>query len=134
GIIYIILTLKSWLFLPRNCGDVPCPIIPSGAYREILKNKPFLVFGTVSILIWALYAQLALALPLRAAEILPEPKNVALIWTINSGIVIVSQGIVTSWIIQRLHPLTALGLGMVFIGIGVGSLYWSSAFIHLAIS
>ncbi|MGY3716942.1 MFS transporter [Sutcliffiella cohnii] len=134
GIIYILLTIKSWLFLPKNCGDDPCPVIPAGAYREVFKHKPFLVFGTVSILIWALYAQLALALPLRAADILPDPKNVALIWTINSAIVIFLQGSVTNWIIQRLHPLTALGFGMVFIGFGVGSLYWSSAFIHLVIS
>lgn len=135
GTIYIVLTLKSWLFLPRNCEDTtPCPIIPSGAYREVIKDKPFLVFGTVSILIWALYAQLALALPLRAADILPDPKSVALIWTINSVIVIFSQGVVTNWIIQRIHPLTALGVGVVFIGFGVGSLYWSSTFIHLVIS
>lgn len=134
GIIYIVLAFKSWMFLPKNCGDEPCPDIPPGAYREVLKNKPFLVFGAVGLLIWALYAQLALVLPLRAADILPDPKNVALIWTINSVIVIFSQGIVTNWIIQRLHPLTALGLGMVFIGFGVGSLYWSSAFIHLVIS
>jgi len=134
GAIYIVLMLKSWLFLPKNCGDGPCPEIPSGAYREVLKNRPFLVFGAVSILIWALYAQLSLVLPLRAADILPDPKNVALIWTINSAIVILSQGIVTNKIINRFHPLTALGLGMVFIGMGVGSLYWSSSFIHLAIS
>ncbi|WP_280771703.1 MFS transporter [Salipaludibacillus daqingensis] len=134
GIIYVVLTLKSWLFLPRNCGDAPCPTIPPGAYRKVLKNKPFLAFGAVSILIWALYAQLALALPLRATDILPDPKNVALIWTINSVIVIFSQGIVTIRIIQRIHPLTALGFGMVFIGFGVGSLYWSSSFIHLVIS
>lgn len=134
GTIYIVLTLKSWLLLPKKCGDVPCPDIPSAAYLEVLKNKPFLVFGGVSIFIWALYAQLALALPLRAGDILPDPKNVALIWTINSAIVILSQGIITKRIINRFHPFTALGFGMVFIGFGIGSLYWSSSFIHLAIS
>ncbi|MCQ6277438.1 MFS transporter [Bacillus sp. V3B] len=134
GTIYLVLTLKSWLLLPKNCGDASCPDIPPGAYREVLKNKPFIVFGAVSIFIWALYAQLALALPLRAADILPDPKNVALIWTINSAIVILSQGIVTNKIINRFHPFTALGFGMVFIGFGIGSLYWSSSFIHLVIS
>lgn len=85
-------------------------------------------------MIWALYAQLALTLPLRVTDILPDPKNVALIWTINSIIVIFTQGAITTWIIKRFYQLTALGLGMLFIGFGVGSLYWSSAFIHLAIS
>ena len=42
AIIYVILAFKSWLLLPRNCGDSPCPEIPKGAYRKPLKNKPFL--------------------------------------------------------------------------------------------
>lgn len=105
-----------------------------GEYREVFKNKPFLTFAAVSILIWFLYAQLALALPLRAAEILPNPKNVALIWTINSIIIILLQGFITSWIIQRLHSLTALALGMFFIGTGLGTLYWFGHFVHLILS
>lgn len=134
GVIYIVLALKSWFLLPKNCGDDPCPVIPSGAYREVLKNKPFIAFGVVTLVIWALYAQLALALPLRATDILPDPKNVALIWTINSMIVIFAQGSMTGRVIQRVHPLSALGFGMLFIGLGIGSLYWASAFFHLVIS
>lgn len=134
GFIYIALALKSWFFLPKNCGDAKCPIIPKGAYREILKNKPFIVFGLVSILIWALYAQLALALPLRATNVLAEPSNVALIWTIKSVTVIVLQNVVTTHIIGRLHPLVALSVGLIFIGGGVGSLFWADSFLHLVIS
>lgn len=134
GIIYILLALMSWILLPKKCGDVPCPTIPIGAYREVLTNKPFLVFSAVSIFIWALYAQLALALPLRATEILPDPKNVALIWSINSLIVISLQGFITKRLINRIHPLTSLGFGILIVGFGVGSLYFSSSFIHLAIS
>lgn len=134
GFIYIVLALKSWFFLPKKCGDVNCPVIPEGAYREVFKNKPFIGFGVVSIFIWALYAQLALTLPLKATEVLPDPSNVALIWTINSVIVIFVQNAMTGKVIQRLHPLTALAFGMLFIGFGVGSLYWASSFFHLAIS
>jgi MFS family permease len=134
GFIYLILTLKSWTLLPKNCGDAPCPIIPSGAYREVFKNKPFIVFGIISIFIWALYAQLSLALPLRATIILPEPKNVALIWTINSLIVICLQGLLTKKIIDRVHPLSALSGGGLLIGLGVASLYFSTSFFFLVIS
>jgi len=132
--IYIALSLICWLFLPKNCGEEPCPIIPRGAYREVLQNKPFLLFAAVGVLIWAMYTQMALVLPLRAATILSEPRNVSLIWSINSFIVIILQGFVTSFIIRRLHPLTALSLGVLFIGIGVGSLYWSNGFIYLVMS
>ncbi|MFE8703088.1 MFS transporter [Cytobacillus sp. FJAT-54145] len=134
GIIYIILALVSWFFIPNRCGEAPCPPVPIKSYGEVLKNKPFLVFGGVSILIWALYAQLSLALPLVATEILPDPKNVALVWTINSAIVILFQRAVTKYFINRLHPLTALAIGVLVVGIGVGSLYFSSSFIHLVFS
>ncbi|MFD1736738.1 MFS transporter [Bacillus salitolerans] len=134
GIIYILLTIKSWTLLPKNCGDGPCPILPVGAYKEVFKNRPFIIFSFVSILIWALYAQLSFALPLRATEVLSEPKNVALIWTLNSFIVITSQGLITRKVISRVHPLTALSAGVTFIGFGVGSLYFSHSFIYLAVS
>lgn len=134
AVIYFVLATKSWLLLPKNCGDSPCPEIPKGAYREPLKNKPFLVFSSVTVLIWALYAQLSLALPIVATVILPDPKNVALIWTINSVIVISTQGMVTKKVIDRLHPLSALSIGVIFITIGISSLYFSSSFFHLAIS
>jgi MFS family permease len=132
--IYVALSLIIWVFLPKNCGEEPCPIVPRGAYREVLENKPFLWFAVTSVLIWALYSQLALVLPLRATVLLPEPRAVSLIWTINSFIVIVLQGFVTSFIIRRLHPLTALAFGVLFIGTGVCSLYWSNGFIHLVMS
>lgn len=134
GIIFAILAVQSWLFVPNNCGNSPCPELPKGSYLDVFKNKPFIVFGSVSVFIWALYAQLSLALPLRAAVILPNPEDVALIWTINSIIVIFAQGLVTNWIIKRLHPFTALGIGVFLIGIGIGSLYFASAFVHLMLS
>lgn len=134
GIIYIGLAIKSWFLLPKNCGDSNCPIIPSGAYREVFKNKPFIVFGLISILIWALYAQLALALPIRATNILAEPSNVALIWTIKSIIVILVQTWFTNRIISIIHPLVALSIGLVLIGGGVASLYWADSFLHLVLS
>ncbi|WP_318507407.1 MFS transporter [Bacillus sp. T3] len=134
AMIYFVLALESWLLVPKSCGNEPCPETPSGAIKEVFKNKPFLVFGAVGIFIWALYAQFSLALPLRAAEILPDPKNVSLIWTINSCIVIFLQGAVTTWIIKRLHPLTAMALGIGLIGFGIGSLYWANEFTHLVFS
>ncbi|QOR68734.1 MFS transporter [Cytobacillus suaedae] len=134
GLIYGALAVISWTLLPKRCGEVPCPQLPIGAYGEVFKNKPFLVFSLVSILIWALYAQLSFALPIRATTILPSPENVALIWTINSVIVVFTQRFITKRFIDRVHPLSALSGGIVFIGIGVGSLFFASSFWHLVIS
>jgi MFS family permease len=134
ALMFILLAFISWLFLPPKCGNVPCSPIPITAYGDVFKNKPFLVFSLVSIIIWALYYQLALALPIRATEILPDPKNVALVWSINSMLVITLQGFITKRLINRIHPLTSLAVGIFIISVGVGSLYFSTAFIHLIIS
>lgn len=134
GLIYLVLAIISWTMLPKRCGEVPCPHLPIGAYGKVFKNKPFLVFSLVSILIWALYAQLSFALPIRATNILPSPENVALIWTINSVIVVFTQRLITKRFIDKVHPLSALSTGVVFIGLGVGSLFFASSFWHLVIS
>jgi len=134
GIIYGIIAIKSWFLLPKKCGDAPCPVIPSGAYKKVFKHKPFVIFGILSIFIWALYAQLSIALPLRATEILAQPSNVALIWTIKSVTVILLQTWITKKIISRIHPFVTLSIGLLLIGIGVGSLFWANSFYHLIIS
>ncbi|MBB6451846.1 MFS family permease [Salirhabdus euzebyi] len=134
GGIYVVIAIKSWLLLPKKCGDAPCPVIPAGAYKDVFKNKPFVVFGLLSIFIWALYAQLGIALPLVATEVLAEPSNVALIWTIKSVTVILLQTWITKKIISRMHPLLSLSIGLLLIGFGVGSLFWANSFFFLIIS
>jgi MFS family permease len=134
GIIYLVVAIKSWLLLPKNCGDAHCPVVPSGAYKEAFKNKPFIVFSIASVFIWALYAQLSLALPLKATVVLAEPKNVALVWTINSVIVIFFQTLLTKKVIERIQPLSALAVGILFITAGLASLYFAQSFFSLAIS
>ncbi|MEQ6378066.1 MFS transporter [Bacillaceae bacterium S4-13-56] len=134
GITYLVITVLSWIFVPKGCGEEECKPVPLGAYKEVFSNKPFVIFGLVSILIWVLYAQLALALPIRATDVLENPGHVALIWTIKSVTVILLQTIITKHIISRVHPLFALFIGILLIGGGVGFLYFANSFIGLAIS
>ncbi|QDP42193.1 MFS transporter [Radiobacillus deserti] len=129
--IYVVLAIISWLALPAKCGDAPCPPIPTGAYKRVFRYKPFVVFGIVSIFIWALYGQLALALPIQATNILEEPNNVALVWTVKSVTVIVFQSWITKHFISRIHPFVALAIGLLLLGVGLGSLYWAQSFIGL---
>jgi MFS family permease len=124
----------TWFYVPKNCGEEPCPIIPAKSYLQILKNKPFVVFSLVNVLIWALYTQFALAVPLRAAAILSDPGMVSLIWTINSIIVILLQAPISAWLLNRIHAMYALALGIIFVGAGISSLYWTTSFYGLAIS
>jgi MFS family permease len=128
GAIYVTLALVSWMLLPKNCGSIPCPELPLGAYGEALKHRPFIIFSLVTILIWALYAQFSLALPLRATVVMDQPKNISLIWTVNSLIVITFQGFITKRFITKMNPITALGTGVLFITTGISSLFFSNGF------
>lgn len=134
AVLFVVLGLMSWLLLPKGCGDEVCERVPIKSYLTIFQNKAFVVFSIVSILVWALYTQFSLSLPLRAETILPDPSIVSLIWTINSFIVIVLQTPVSRWIIEKIHPFTALALGMMFIAGGLGTLYWSTHFYWLVMS
>ncbi|MCM3668988.1 MFS transporter [Mesobacillus maritimus] len=132
--LYVLLGIISWLLLPKGCGDAPCKTVPFKSYTDIFKNKAFIVFSLVSILIWSIYTQLSLSLPLRAEDILNDPGMVGLIWTINSIFIIVLQTPISRLIIEKTHPLYTLSIGMLFIGAGLGSIYWSSNFYWLMLS
>ncbi|OKL37512.1 MFS transporter [Domibacillus mangrovi] len=132
--LYILLGIISWLMLPKGCGDEPCKSVPFHSYVEILKNKAFVVFSLVSILIWMLYTQLSLSLPLRAEAILPNPGAISLIWTVNAVIVVVLQTSISKWFIQKIHPMYSLCVGMLFIGGGLGSIYFATNFYGLLLS
>ncbi|WP_191567680.1 MFS transporter [Metabacillus idriensis] len=132
--LYILLGVTNWFFLPKGCGDEPCKPIPLRSYTEIFRNKAFVVFSLVSILVWTLYTQLSLSLPLRAEDVLPNPDAVSLIWTINAFIVIVLQTPISRWLIEKIHPMYALALGIIFIGGGLGSIYFATNFYWLILS
>jgi predicted MFS family arabinose efflux permease len=131
---YVLLGVVTWSFLPKGCGDEPCQIVPLSSYFEVFRNKAFVLFSLVSILIWALYTQLSLSLPLRAETILADPGVVSLIWTVNSVIVIVLQTPISRWFIEKTHPMSALSLGILFVGAGLATVYWSSSFYGLMLS
>lgn len=130
---YVLLGGLTFAMLPKGCENAPCKSTPLSAYGSLLKNKPLMAFSAISILIWALYNQLALALPLRAESYLTDPSIVSLIWTINSFVVIALQTPLSRFVIARIHPLSSLLIGIAFIGGGLGSLYWAQSFAGLVV-
>lgn len=134
--IHLSLALLSWRLLPGACGaqvvGQACPRMVPGAVAGVLRNRVFLWFSAAAFLLWALYAQLALTLPLRASAVLANPKTVGLIWSINSAMVILTQALVTRWVLRRLHPITALAIGALFLGVGITALGFAGSFPALA--
>lgn len=132
--IYLFVGVAVWLFVRKGCGDAPCVGVPLREYKAIFRNHAFVAFSIVSILIWALYHQLAISLPLRAEVHLAQPSMIALIWTLNSVLVILLQSWLSSWVIAKLQPMYTLFISMLFIGTGLGSLFWATSFLGFVLS
>ncbi|HEY0829179.1 MAG TPA: MFS transporter [Bacilli bacterium] len=131
---FILLGLMSWTLLPRGCGEEACSKIPIKSYFSIFQNKAFVAFSVMSMLLWALYAQFALSMPLRAENVLPDPSMVSLVWTVNSFVVIILQTPISRWMIDKIHPYFSLSVGMLFLGGGLGTIYWSNSFYGFVMS
>ncbi|MFT9497265.1 MFS transporter [Anaerosolibacter sp.] len=132
--VYLLLSILTWMLLPKDCGGKSCPMVPFNSYILIFKNKPFIIFTILSILISAIYAQLSLLLPLRADVVLENGKIVGTVWTITSITVIIFQGIISKFILQKFHPFTSLFWAVLFFGGGIFLLGLSNSFIFLTFS
>ncbi|WP_246946139.1 MFS transporter [Bacillus pinisoli] len=132
--LFLILAIISWIYVPANCGEGECEDISFQSYVEVFKNKAFVLYSIMSIFVWGLYAQFALALPLRAESFLENPTVVSLIWTFNSILVVIFQTTITNRVIKKLNPMNALALGTTFIGLGISSLYFANHFSLLIVS
>ncbi|BCJ86700.1 MDR family MFS transporter [Effusibacillus dendaii] len=133
SVIYFGMALSHQFLLPADIARADANQ-SAGFSIEILQDRPFLLFSLVTIVTWALYAQFTFSIPLRAAEIMPSPQKVALLWSITSVLIIFLQAPITRYTSRVWHPLTVLANGMLLMGIGLGSVMWSSQFFHLLIS
>lgn len=133
GGIYLLLLILSWLYLPNNCGDQPCPTVPLKSYVKILSNKGFLAFTAISALIWALHTQLSFLLPLRAEASGINSSKIGLIWTITSISVIILQPIISKTFLRRHSLALSILIGALLLGGGVSFLGFSNSFILLVL-
>ena len=119
GSIFLALGIITAILLPKGCGDEECPKIPINSYMLIIKNKAFIIYTMVSILVWAIFAQLNLFIALRANAVLENGKMIGSIWTITSIIVIVFQGVISKYILQKINPFSGITIGVLFFGLGI---------------
>lgn len=134
GFIYIASGALVWFKVRHDYGSPSYKHKLFGDYVHIFRNRAFVVFCGVSVLIWALYHQLAIGLPLRAEANLEEPGIVSLIWTINSFLVILLQSNMSKWVVSKLHSMHTLSLSILLIGTGIGSLAFATTFTGFVVS
>ncbi|QUH25746.1 MFS transporter [Serpentinicella alkaliphila] len=133
SIIYLFLMIGSWIFMPRDCGNEPCPTLSLHSYLTIFKDKRFLLFSLVSALIWALHTQLGILLPLRADVVLVNTNPLGIIWTISSVFVIVTQPFISHNILEKKPLSFSMFFGVFFLGIGITLIGFANNFYFLLI-
>ncbi|GED57296.1 MFS transporter [Brevibacillus formosus] len=131
--VYGALAVFSRFILPDDrCVGTDCKQTPIKEYRHILTHRSFLLFSVISLLIWSLYAQFAMILPLRGEHVLHSATMIGLIWTINSLSVVVLQGLISRFVLQRINPYLSVTLGTILLGAGLTLMGWANHFLTLS--
>lgn len=104
--------------VPPGSGRRTTPLVQ--ALRPVLADRPYLAFSLLSAAVWALYTQLNLAVPLRAAAVLGGVRAIGLLWTFSALLVIAVQ-VPLMRRLQVIRPLYRLALGIALLGAGLGS-------------
>lgn len=87
----------------------------------LLQDRRFLGFTALLVLLWALYAQLSIGIPLWAERVLHLGRGIGFIWTLAALFVVLGQSLVTRNVIQERGAGQSLVLGALGLGIGLGA-------------
>lgn len=133
ALVFGMLAALTRFSLPDDrCIGPDCQRTPISEYRHILTHRSFLLFSAITLLIWAVYAQFTLILPLRGEYVLHSATLIGLIWTINSVSVVLIQGLVSRYVLQRINPYLSLAAGTALIGLGLTAMGWAEHFVTLS--
>ncbi|HWI61331.1 MAG TPA: MFS transporter [Symbiobacteriaceae bacterium] len=116
--LHALVGVATWLLLPAEESDLDRQA--TAPWGQLLADRPYLAFSGVTTLSWALFSQLALAVPLYASRVLGLEASIGLLWTASSLAVIALQVPVSRYITGRMSPLTSMALGAALLGAGLG--------------
>jgi MFS family permease len=108
----------TWALLPREATELDRQV--RAPWRDLLADRPYMAFSAVTALAWALFSQLALAVPLYASRMLGLAGRIGLLWTASSLAVILFQAPITRYVISRMQPMRAMAAGAALLGAGLG--------------
>jgi MFS family permease len=135
AVVFFVLAAVTQFLLPYDrCVGEECETTPMRDYLQILRHRSFMLFAGITLLIWAFYAQFALVLPLRGEYVLHSATLIGLIWTINSISVVLLQGALSRFVLERINPYLSLTAGTALLGAGLFSMGWAEHFYSLSAS
>lgn len=120
-----------WALYREERAAAAGPAVP---WWAVLTDRSYISFSVVTVLAWALFAQLAIAVPLYARDVLGLESSIGLLWTFTSLTVILTQFAVTRFSTRRMRPMSAMALGALLLGAGLGFVSLAASFIGLLLA
>ncbi|WP_372453526.1 MDR family MFS transporter [Pseudonocardia abyssalis] len=119
--VFALLTVLQIRALPSSGGAADgSPGRDAAGWRDIVGNRPFLLFAAAMAGSYVLSFQVYLALPLQAATVTATAAHatmlVAALFAVSGLVTIVGQLRVTAWCRERLGPARSMVLGLVTLG------------------
>ena len=136
GFVYFVILA---LFIRETKPDLPAPAVDDvpdahrdEGYRQVLRDRPLLVFCIAMALIVAVNAQLWTVFPVYMKSQFGLPENrYGLLMAMNATMVVTLQFAVTRFT-SRFPHAEMMALGAALYTIGIGSIGWSSSYWHFA--
>ncbi|MFQ5343179.1 MAG: MDR family MFS transporter [Anaerolineae bacterium] len=135
GLVYFVILV---LFIRETKPDLPAPAVDAPdakhdeGYRQVLRDRPLLVFCIAMALIVAVNAQLWTVFPVYMKSQFGIPENrYGLLMAMNATMVVTLQFAITRFT-SRFPHAEMMALGAVLYTIGIGSVGWSSSYWHFA--
>ncbi|TMR97874.1 MFS transporter [Nonomuraea basaltis] len=100
--------------LPGRRGNAVGGLIKD--WREVVSNRPFLLFAMVMTGSYVLNFQIYLSLPIEARQAAGGELGVALLFAVSGGVAAFGQVGLTRWVKERWGPEQAMGRGLWLMG------------------
>jgi MFS transporter, DHA1 family, multidrug resistance protein len=115
---FVIAFVVTWIYLPPLGGDQQNTAFMR-LFSSALKDKPFLLYSALVMGLWALTAQLYLAVPVKADAVLSDPSVVAYLYMGGAIFMVCLQLPVVDMMEKHVAPSRALALGSIILGGGL---------------
>jgi MFS family permease len=116
--LFAILAVVQARALPARAGGRP---EPGGSmlrdWRDVLRNRAFLLFSLAMTGSYVLNFQVYLGLPIEIRRLTSGELGVTLLFVVSGGLTVAGQVRVTSWIKARWSPTRAIVVGLALMGI-----------------
>ncbi|MBN6186788.1 MFS transporter [Aneurinibacillus sp. BA2021] len=118
GVLFMVVALLAWMTLPRIEAEAASASWTADT-REVLLNRPFVIYTLILVGYFYLYMQLFLTIPRRMEEITGDTSGVGLMYATISLAIIVLQLKVTAWLRSISARFVLIGVGALLMGISL---------------